>query len=224
MDTLRLSFACLGLALAIPPAAAQIGPSMAQVAMPPAPGPDTYGALPASATAGRLARPWQGTWVGADGHPNSGYWPGDLLTPDGREVGSAEFANFEGTAFIIVHPDTTPNADWYGSFLDDCHNKLSYSGFSTDYRHTDVCESWLRYYRKSGLTFSGFAYAVPVTLMRAPPRSDYEATECCRTVTREVVITRVIRAPRPRPHHRTCYPRLHDKRILLHDKRIRLRN
>ena len=236
MNPFRLSLACLGLALAAP-AVAQNGPPVAQAnadaGLTPAPWQGSYGAQPGPRTAARLVRSWQGTWVGPDGHPNSGYWPGDLLTPNGHVIGEAEFPNYEGTAYIIIHPDTSPNADWYGSWLDDCHNKLNYSGYPADYVKLDICASWLRHYRQAGLAYSGYGYAVPVTLARSARREEYAARPCCRTITREVIVTKVIRVPRwyPQPryqHTAHAHPhdkriRLHDKRIALHDKRIRLK-
>jgi hypothetical protein len=196
---------------------------MADPGLTPARWQGSYGAMPGPLTAGRLARSWQGTWVGPDGHPNSGYWPGDLLTPDGRVVGEAEFANFEGTAYIIIHPDNSTNADWYGSWLDDCHNKLNYTGYPSDYRNLDICASWLHYYRQAGLAYSGYSYVVPVSLVRSAPRSEYATSTCCRTVTREVIVTKVIHEARWYPHtHYAYYSRTHDKRIRLHDKRIAL--
>jgi hypothetical protein len=225
MNPFRLSFACLGLALAVPTAEAQIGPpappapvsGAADPSLKPAPWQGSYGALPGPLTAARLARSWEGTWVGPDGRPSVGNWSGDLLTPDGREVGEDEFANFEGTAYIIIHPDSSSNADWYASWIDDCHNKLNYTGYPSDYRDHDICASWLRYYRKAGLAFMGWSYAVPVALVRSPARAAYANSYCCRTITREVVVTKVIHDPRWHTH----YSRPHDKRIRLHDKRIR---
>ncbi len=159
------------------------------------------------ALSSRFAEPWQGAWVGPDGHAWSGNWPGDLLTPDGRAVGPEEFAHFVGTAFLVIHPPIGPDSiDWSAAWLENCHNRLNNSGFSSGSGRPDACGGWLRYYRRAGLIYPGYAYAVPVTL-----RLLTHSACACRTVTTETVSE--YRAVR-RHHHR---PRIHTK-----DKRIRL--
>ena len=182
------------------PAVAQIGPpELVPPELVPQSPPEARAPSPA-ALSERYLGSWQGTWVGPDGNPNSGVWPGDLLTPDGRAVGEAEFAHFEGTAFVIIHPtDADTGPQWAGSWLGDCHNKLYSNEYFGKYGGAGLCESWLRYYRRSGLVYQGWSYAVPVTL--ALSTRPATAGCQCRTVTTRVV-TEYIRAQRGRFNHR----------------------
>ena len=187
----------LGLLLLARPAVAQIGPPELVPQSPP----EAHGnTTTPAALSERYLGAWQGIWVGPDGHPNSGNWPGDLLTPDGRAVGEEEFANFKGTAYVIIHPaiaQTDPQ--WAGSWLENCHNKLDLNDYYGGYSNPNVCEGWLRYYRRSGLAYQGWAYAVPVTLALST-RPATPGCQCRTVVTR--VVTEYIRAPRGRFNHR----------------------
>ena len=170
------------------------GGAQAQIAPPPAMLVAAAPAPPLSpeALSARYLGRWRGVWVGPDLRPNPGDWPGDLLTPDGRAVGVAEFENFQGTAFVIIRPGPAQSdADWQNAWLGDCHNKLSTNGF---YGGEGLCESWLRYYRQSGLAYQTWAYAVPVALAMGQASGP---AGCGCTVTREVV-TEVVRVPRVR--------------------------
>lgn len=142
------------------------------------------------ALANRYAGAWQGTWISPDGHAWQGRWAGDLLTPDGRAVGPEEFARFEGTAFLVIHPPAARDGvDWSREWLGNCQDALNYNGLAD----TDVCGAWLRYYRHSGWIDPGYAYAVPVNLALLPGAGCH-----CRTVTSQSVTEYI----KPR-HHKT---------------------
>ncbi len=128
---------------------------------------------------GRFAAPWQGTWVSPDGHAWTGNWPGDLLTPDGRAVGAAEFEHLQGTAFLVIHPRVARDGeDWTAVWVGECRGRLHDGGFANGGMQRDSCGSWLRYYRHLGLIYPDYGYAVPVNLLLSR-----RAGCACRTVT-----------------------------------------
>ncbi len=160
------------------------------------------------ALASQFVGPWQGTWVGPDGHAWSGDWRGDLLTPDGRAVGPEEFAHFAGTAFLVIHPPAPRDGvDWSGEWLENCHNRMRYNGLDESAAPADSCANWLRFYRKSGLLNPAYAYAVPVSLLLSPRRGCDCHTVTTQTVT-EYVTTR-------RWHHARHRAGLHSKELRL---------
>ena len=164
-----LRLACMVLGLALAPGSL---PAAAQ------------GTSTPEALSNRYAGPWQGVWVGPDGHAWSGNWPGDLLTPDGRAVGPEEFAHFEGTVFFIVHSTSTRDGqDWTAAWLENCHNRMNDKGFIAWNGQNDTCGNWISYYeRHSGLIYPDFAYAVPVKLVLTP------GSHCaCHTITNQTV-------------------------------------
>ena len=156
-----------GLAVLSPPAAAQEASA------------GRGGITPPGVLASRFAAPWQGTWVSPDGHAWTGNWPGDLLTPDGRAVGAEEFEHLKGTAFLVIHPRAARDGeDWTAVWVEECRGRLRDGGFGDGGVRVDSCGGWLRYYRRLGLIYPDYGYAVPVNLLLSR-----RAGCSCRTVT-----------------------------------------
>lgn len=156
-------------------------------------GMDYRGPVFTGEVAARLATPWQGTWMGPDFYPNQGSWASDLLAADGRPIGAGDLPTYRGNAFVIIHPQfTNKAAAWDASWLHDCHNKMNYMEIIGRGGQPGSCEGWLQYYHSARRIYFAYAYAIPVSLPRAPRNWSPDCN--CETVT--TIETQIIPAGR----------------------------
>ena len=129
----------------------------------------------------------------------AGGWQGNWVGPQGQ-VYQSDPARGPDTAPYPIDPSATRE-----SWLAGCRNRLDMANHGRDapVSYEGACQGWLSYYEQSGYANNGygFSYAIPVSVTTIPGHC-----EPC---------------PAP-PRRHWARPVMHDKRIPLSGKRVRV--